>query len=267
MKRTERQQHKRNYMKSRLLSIGVTTVFVVVGLFVFLWYLQQPPNTPSNEKVETFLDASQEEKEIEAAVTKKKSDTIRSDSKQKLKEEREQQIREEERQKAQAEAEKKAAEEQAKAEAEAEAQAKAEEEAKAQAEAEFDKELAAYESAMMLLEDELDAEMAFLYSQIETLDYNPDYMFTMDFAVSFDEGAAAFYDIYERMGNIQPPSEVEDAHLYMLDAVYLLYEGSMKISDGSNQQDTALMEQGFEDWSIAVNYSQRAQQQIDSFYN
>ena len=267
MKRTERQQHKRNYMKSRLLSIGATTVLVVVGLSLFLWYLQQPPNPSSNEEAETFLDASQEEKEIEAAVTKKKSETIRSDSKEKLKEEREQEIREEEREKAQAEAEKKDAEEQAKAEAEAEAQAKAEADAKAQAEAEFDKALADYQTAMMLLDDELDSQMSFLYSQIETLDYNPDYMFTMDFAVSFDEGAAAFYDVYERMGNIQPPSEVEDAHLYMLDAVYLLYEGSMKISDGANQQDTALMEQGFEDWSIAVNYSDRAQQQIDSFYN
>lgn len=267
MKRTERQQHKRNYMKSRLLSIGATTVLVVVGLSLFLWYLQQPPNTPSNEEAKTFLDASQEEKEIEAAVTKKKSETIRSDSKQKLKEEREQEIREEEREKAQAEAEKKAAEEQAKAQAEAKAQAKAEAEAKAQAEAEFDKALADYQTAMMLLDDELDSQMAFLYSQIETLDYNPDYMFTMDFAVSFDEGAAAFYDVYERMSNIQPPPEVEDAHLYMVEAVYLLYEGSMKISDGANQQDTSLMDQGFEDWSFAVNYSNRAKQQIDSFYN
>ena len=267
MKRTERQQHKRNYMKSRLLSIGATTVLVVVGLSLFLWYLQQPPNPSSNEEAETFLDASQEEKEIEAAVTKKKSETIRSDSKEKLKEEREQEIREEERKKAQAEAEKKAAEEQAQAQAEAEAQAKAEAEAQAQAEAEFDKALADYQSAMMYLDAEIDTEMAFLYAQIESTTTNPEYGFTMDFAVSFDEGGNALYDIYERMSNIEPPPELEDAHLYMVDAVYLLYEGCMKIEDGSNQQDAKLIQSGLEDWLLAVNYSNRAKQQIDSFYN
>lgn len=271
MKRTQRQQHKRNYMKSRLLSIGITTVLVVAALSIFLWYLQQPPNTPSNEEAKTFLDASQEEKEIEAAVTKKKSETIRSNSKEKLKEEREQEIREEERQKAQAEADKKAAEAEAQAQAQAEAEAKeraeAEAQAQAEAEAEFDKALADYQSAMMYLDAEIDTEMAFLYAQIESTTTNPEYSFTMDFAVSFDEGGNALYDIYERMSNIEPPPELEDAHLYMVDAVYLLYEGCMKIEDGSNQQDAKLIQSGLEDWLLAVNYSNRAKQQIDSFYN
>ena len=188
MKRTEHQQHKRNYMKSRLLSIGVTAVLVVAALSLFLWYLQQPSNNSSNEKTGTFLDASQQ---METTSE--------------------------------------------------------------------------YFTAMTPLQNEFTLEMNVINSQLDNADPSSSYVFSMDFITLFDEQASKFYDIHERMSNIKPPPELEDAHFYVLESVYLLYEGCVKISDGASQQDAELLKQGLEDFSASQDYNDLAQQEIQQF--
>lgn len=188
MKRTERQQHKRNHMKSRLFSIGVITVLVVAALSLFLWYLQQPPNNSSDEEAGTFLDASQ------------------------------------------------------------------------QMETTSD-----YFTAMTPLQNEFTLEMNVINSQLENADPNSSYVFSMDFINLFDEQASKFYDIHERMSNIKPPPELENAHFYVLESVYFLYEGCVKISDGASQQDSELITQGLEDFLTSQDYNDLAQQEIEPF--
>ena len=188
MKRTEHQQHKRNHMKSRLLSIGATTALVVAAFSLFLWYLQQPPNNSSNEEAGTFLDASQE------------TDAI-SD----------------------------------------------------------------YFTAITPLQNESTLEIRVINSQLQNANSNPNYLFSMDFITLLDEQASKFYDIHERMSNIEPPPELEDAHFYRLESVYLLYEGCVKISDGASQQNIELIKQGTDDLSASKDYNDLVQQEIEPF--
>lgn len=175
---------------------------------------------------------------------------------------REDAIRKEEQEKAakaQAEAEAKAA---AEAQAQAEAEAAAAAEAEAQSPPELDKELVDYDIAMHYLFEELDAEVSFLGMLLDDANNDPSYMQSMDFAVGFEEGYFAIYDIYERMNMITPPASVADAHGLTVDATWMLYEGALKISTGAGQMDTNVIDQGALDWGMAINMYLRANQQV-----
>ena len=154
----------------------------------------------------------------------------------------------------------------AQAEAEAEAQAAAEAQAKAEEEAatppELDKELVDYDIAMYYLFDELDSQISFLGMLLDDANNDPSYMQSMDFAVGFEEGYFAIYDIYERMNMITPPPSLSDAHALTVDATWMLYEGALKISTGANEMNYDVMDQGALDWGMALNMYLRANQQV-----
>lgn len=154
----------------------------------------------------------------------------------------------------------------AKAQAEAEAQATAEAQAKAEEEAaappELDKELVDYDIAMYYLFDELDSQISFLGMLLDDANNDPSYMQSMDFAVGFEEGYFAIYDIYERMNMITPPASVADAHALTVDATWMLYEGALKISTGASEMNFDVMDQGALDWGMALNMYLRANQQV-----
>lgn len=249
---------KPSFSKRFLFPIFFWSLFVILFLSGLLWYMSRPPEAALSEPRWTEdnvgLDVTAEERAVESQLPGFKQSRALEIAEQKRQAEREEAIRQEEREKALQEV------------AAAEAKAKAEEEAKRQEAAEeasqdaFDREVADYETALYFFQQELDAQLGFLTMQMNTIEADPSYIDTMDFAVSMDEGARTLYDIHDRMYAIVPPSSYSDFHMMYTDGVLMMANGISKINDGVSFYDYELIEEGVLDWGMAVNHMQRAVQ-------
>lgn len=257
---------------AKIVSRILTLLVFLLLLSLFFWYVQMPPKkeVPAERWNEgnIGLDVDAEHRDIVALLPGAKTSALERERERQAQLAREEAIRKEEREKLAAEQAK--ADEEARLKAEAEQKA-AEEKAAAEQEpaeppAEFDKALADYDTALYFFFQRLDEELSFLSMQIDTLNTDPSYVETMDFAVSFSEGASSLLGLSAELDAVVPPPEVADAHAYLVDAVAQLSAGAFKISDGAAQYDRATIEEGLLDWGMAINYMGRAQQQLDDAY-
>lgn len=252
--RSERKQ-------KRIRPLPLILFLLILGVVAYFAYAYFQPSDTAEVKEPRWteenvgIDIAAEERAVLEQLPGFKQSRILEVAEAEKQQAREDAIRKEEQEKA------------AKAQAEAEAQAAAEAQAKAEEEAaasapELDKEMVDYDIAMYYLFDELDSQISFLGMLLDDANNDPSYMQSMDFAVGFEEGYFAIYDIYERMNMITPPASVADAHGLTVDATWMLYEGALKISTGADQMDTNVIDQGALDWGMALNMYLRANQQV-----
>lgn len=260
--RSERKQ-------KRVRPLPLILFILILAVFAYFAYSYFEPSRTTEVKDPRWtednvgIDIVAEERAVLEQLPGFKQSRFLAEAEEKKQQAREDAIRKEEQDKAaqaQKEAEEAAAKEaEAKALAEAEAQQEAEQASQADT---LDPAIVDYDIAMSYLFSELDSQISFLGMLLDDANNDPSYMESMDFAVGFEEGYFAIYDIYERMNMITPPPSLSDAHGLTVDATWMLYEGALKISTGSNEMNYDVMDQGALDWGMAINMYLRANQQV-----